>query len=128
MLVKTDKALFDALSGALLYDTDPDIDYTVDTAPRVCRFNSSEYQSLMDDGTIPFVSIEYTDDDYDANERPPIADGDRVYQYTDINKTDVRMNRHPIPVIVNYTIHVKSPKDLWQREIETEIARLLMPL
>lgn len=128
MLIKTDSALYTALKDVLFYQDNLSLDYTPDSAPRVVRFNTSEYVDTLSNPKIPSLAIEYVSDDYDDEERPPLATGSRIWTHTDITKDEAVLNRRPIPVIVEYILHVRSPKDLWTRQIEAEVARLLMPL
>lgn len=131
MLVKTDDQLYKDLETALLYQAalpDSGVDYTPDTSPRVVRWGSSEYVTLVDNGNVPFIAVQLMGDDWDHEERPPMGFGLRLWDHTSApNKTEVAQNKRPVPVVINYQLDIRSPKDLWLRQIETEIARANIP-
>jgi len=134
VLIQTDQALFQMLRERPLYQRDlyddPDtLAYTPDSTPRVVRWGSSEYVDLLKEHEVtePFVSVSFLREDNETGDRHYVAGGRGVLRSVDASGDDVASIRYPTPVNVHYQLDIRSPHDLWLRQIETEIQRRFVP-
>lgn len=133
MLVKTQIALFEALSNKLMFQGELSADYTPDQAPIVVAYNSSEYISLLSNAPgIPHISVQKL-------EVAGVSGGiDRVgmwgrslpfWEFLDQDvRTIVAANDPPESRIMMFQLDIRSPNQLWLSQIESSLERLFCPL